>query len=88
MLDLRAGPDLVHGGKAAGQKLADDYIAQHYHQPSDNLDPAWDLSGAVQDAQLMFEIGYRVAEGEAYPAWLPGGEFRAVRDEMLARLGG
>ncbi len=82
-----SGKEVIGQPAGYGHEKSDFYTANHYHQPSDDLDPAWDLSGAVQDAQLMFEVGYRVAQGEAYPAWLPGGEFRAVRDEMLARLG-
>ena len=83
-----AGKEVIGQPPEFGHAKADEYTANHYHQPSDNLDPAWNLSGAVQDAQLLFEIGYRVAQGNAYPAWLPGGEFKAVRDEMLARVGG
>ena len=38
-------------GKPAdyGQKKSDDYTLHHYHQVSDEVNPAWDLSGAVQD---------------------------------------
>ena len=73
-------------GKSAdfGQKKSEDYNANRYHQVSDEVDPAWDLSGAVQDIQLLFEVGYQVANAEEYPTWLPGSEFKAVRDEMMA----
>ena len=49
------------------------------------MNAAWDLSGAVQDDQLLFEVGYEVANGEQYPTWLPGSEFKAKRDEMMSR---
>ena len=83
-----SGKEVIGQPAGYGHGKSDEYTARHYHQPSDNLDPSWNLSGAVQDAQLLFEIGYQVANGEAYPEWLPGGEFKAVRDEMLARAGG
>ena len=57
----------------------------HYHQPSDEVDPNWDLSGAVQDVQLLFEVGYQVANGDKFPEWKPGSEFKAKRDEMLKK---
>ena len=73
-------------GKPAdyGQKKSDDYTQHHYHQVSDEVDPDWDLSGAVQDDQLLFSVGYEVAHGAQYPAWLPGSEFKAKRDAMMS----
>ena len=68
-----------------GQKKSDDYTLHHYHQVSDEVNPAWDLSGAVQDDQLLFEVGYQVANGDQYPTWMPGSEFKAKRDEMMSQ---
>ncbi len=68
-----------------GQKKSDDYTLHHYHQVSDEVNPAWDLSGAVQDGQLLFEVGYQVANGDQYPAWMPDSEFKAKRDAMMAK---
>ena len=56
-------------------------------QPSDQVKPDWDLSGAVEDAQLMYLVGYRVANADKMPEWKPGNEFKAKRDEMLKRGG-
>jgi Zn-dependent M28 family amino/carboxypeptidase len=73
-------------GKPAdyGKKMADDYNLHHYHQVSDEVNSTWDLSGAVQDDQLLFDVGYQVANGDQYPTWLPGSEFKAKREEMMA----
>ncbi|MDQ3197771.1 MAG: M28 family peptidase [Verrucomicrobiota bacterium] len=68
-----------------GQKKSEDYVAHHYHQVSDEVDPSWDLSGAVQDNQLLFEVGYQVASGDQYPTWMPDAEFKAKRDAMMAQ---
>ncbi len=76
--------DFIGRPAGYGQEKADDYTQHHYHQVSDEVNPAWDLSGAVQDDQLLFEVGYQVANGEQYPTWLPGSEFKARRDEMMA----
>ncbi len=74
-------------GKPAdyGQKMSDDYTLHHYHQVSDEVNPAWDLSGAVQDDQLLFEVGYQVANGDQYPTWMPDSEFKAKRDAMMSQ---
>jgi Zn-dependent M28 family amino/carboxypeptidase len=73
-------------GKPAdyGQQRADDYTLHHYHQVSDEVNPGWDLSGAVEDDQLLFEVGYQVAFGDMIPAWLPGSEFKVRRDQMMS----
>ena len=66
-----------------GRRKSEEYTAQHYHQPSDKIDPSWDLAGAVQDTQLLFEVGYQVAVGDHRPEWKPEGEFKGKRDVML-----
>ena len=58
------------------------YVAQDYHKPSDEIKPDWDLSGAVEDLRLFFEVGRRLASGTSWPEWKPGTEFKAVRDSM------
>ena len=72
-------------GKPAefGQQKTEEYVSKLYHQPSDEVDPGWDLSGAVQDMQLLLEVGYQVANGAKWPEWNPGTEFKAKREEML-----
>jgi Zn-dependent M28 family amino/carboxypeptidase len=74
-------------GKPAGygQQKRDEYTANDYHKPSDHIKPDWDLTGAVDDAQLMFQVGYRVSQRAAFPEWKPGTEFKARRDSMLGR---
>ena len=59
------------------------YTEADYHKPSDEVKPYWDLSGMVEDLQLLFSVGYRVANAEQFPAWSPGTEFKAKRDAML-----
>jgi Zn-dependent M28 family amino/carboxypeptidase len=80
MLYAESGEDLVNGGPAAGRAAADDYRANRYHQPSDEYDPSWDWSGAIRDLQIYYEIGRELADGEAWPNWYPGDEFRSIRD--------
>ena len=76
-------------GKPAGygDQKREEYTANDYHKPSDEVKPDWDLAGAVEDLRLMFAVGYRVATDEAWPEWKPGTEFRAKREEMLRQAG-
>jgi Zn-dependent M28 family amino/carboxypeptidase len=65
------------------RKKLDEYEANDYHQPSDVVKPDWDLTGTAEDAQLVFAVGYRVANADKFPDWKPGNEFKAKRDAML-----
>src|SRR5881394_179572 len=79
------GKDFIGKPADFGQQKKDDYTAHHYHQVSDEVNPEWDLSGAVQDVDLLFEVGYQVANGDKFPEWKPGAEFKPKRDEMLKK---
>jgi Zn-dependent M28 family amino/carboxypeptidase len=80
-----SGKDFVGKPADFGQQKKDDYTAHHYHQVSDEVDPNWDLSGAVQDVQLLFEVGYQVANGDKFPEWKAGTEFKSKRGKMLKK---
>jgi hypothetical protein len=56
--------------------MADAYIANDYHKVTDTARSDWDVSGAVEDVQLLFRVGYAIAEGDRYPEWKPGSEFQ------------
>lgn len=62
---------------AAGQE--NDYIVNKYHRPADNYYPdQWDLSGIAEDAQIAFEIGYRLVTSDLRPEWKEGSEFKNI----------
>ncbi len=65
--------------------VRDAYTVKHYHKPSDEVRPDWDLAGAVNDLKLYFAVGYRVAQAEAWPEWKAGSEWKAKRERMLGR---
>jgi Zn-dependent M28 family amino/carboxypeptidase len=64
---------------------ADEFDLHDYHQVSDEVKPDWDLSGAVQDVQLLLQVGYEVANGDKYPEWKAGNEFKPKRDAMMKK---
>ena len=74
-------------GKPAeySQQKRDEYTEKDYHAPSDEVKPDWDLSGAVEDGQLLYAVGYRVASADKFPEWKPGNEFKAKREAMFKR---
>lgn len=47
-----------------------------YHQVCDQYREDWDLSGIVQDTQMLFDVGVGVANAEAWPKWNEASEFQ------------
>ncbi|MFM5917040.1 MAG: M28 family metallopeptidase [Novosphingobium sp.] len=84
MFSVGRGNDWVNGGKAAGEAAADDYVLHRYHQPSDQFDPSWDWSGAVQEISLFYRLGRSLAMTTDWPNWHKTDEFRRIRDKSRA----
>jgi Zn-dependent M28 family amino/carboxypeptidase len=84
---LHSGADYVGKPEDYGPRKRREYTERDYHKPSDEVKPDWDMAGAVDDVRLLFQVGLRVAEGDKYPEWKPGTEFKARREEMLRRKG-
>jgi Zn-dependent M28 family amino/carboxypeptidase len=82
-LDPKGGREYLGKPADFGQKKLDEYTAKDYHKLSDEVKPDWDLTGAVEDAKLLVELGYRIAQTDRYPEWKPDSEFRAKREAML-----
>jgi Zn-dependent M28 family amino/carboxypeptidase len=68
---LASSPGIDYVGKSAqyGDQKRSEYIRNDYHKPTDLIKPDWDLTGAVQDLQVLLEVGYRVAQTPARPVW-------------------
>ena len=80
------GIDVVGKGKEAGEALHKEYNEKHYHRPSDEFDAAtWTLEGAIDDLQLLFQVGKRLAFEDKMPGWKEGSEFKAARDASLKK---
>lgn len=69
---------------AFSKQKRDEYTSKDYHKVSDEVKPDWDLTGAVDDAQLLTMIGYRVAQGDKFPEWKAGSKFKAARDKRMS----
>ena len=82
-LYIDSGTEYVGKDSAYSQQKRDEYTNNDYHKPSDQVKPDWDLSGAVEDLQALFQVGYRIAQTDRWPEWKPGTEFKARRDSML-----
>ena len=78
-----AGTDVIGKPRGWGKEQQEKFEANDYHQPSDELRPGWELSGAVEDVQLFFYLGVKVANAPQMPRWKPGDEFEAARQKSI-----
>ncbi len=79
------GTEYIDKPAGYSQQKRDEYTKNDYHKVTDEIKPDWDLSGAIEDGQLLVLVGYRVAQGDKYPEWKPGTEFKAKRDAMMSK---
>ncbi|WP_407672704.1 M28 family metallopeptidase [Novosphingobium organovorum] len=88
MFSVDRSTDLFDGGTAAGDTIAQDYVDNHYHAPSDEYSPDWNWDGIVEDVTLFYRLGRDLADSTFWPNWHKDDEFRAVRDKTCAAATG
>jgi Zn-dependent M28 family amino/carboxypeptidase len=86
-LYLGSGMDYVGKDPSYGEIKRGEYLVNDYHKPSDEVKPDWELTGAVDDTQLLFRVGWLVSQMPTWPEWKAGAEFKATRDAMLGGVG-
>jgi len=64
---------------AFAKKQHEDYRSRKYHQPIDEYDPSWDLSGAIADLKALAQLGWNVAMAAAMPAYHAQEQFALPR---------
>jgi Zn-dependent M28 family amino/carboxypeptidase len=84
-LYLGTGTDYIGRPAGWGREQHELFIERDYHQPSDHIRPEWNFEGMVEDVQLGFAVGVKVANSDQGPAWVPGDEFEAARKASLAK---
>jgi Zn-dependent M28 family amino/carboxypeptidase len=81
----RSGKKFIGQPEDFADKLISDYIANRYHKPADEVQPGWTFEGAAQDADFLLQLGLRVANGDTWPQWRDGNEFKPKRDAMMKK---
>jgi len=83
-LFARGNCDSRKHGKEWAAKKEKFWLEKRYHKPSDEYNPkTWDLSGIRDDARLLFQVGYELANDTIFPEWKEGAEFKSVREKMM-----
>lgn len=82
---LYADPGNEHEdyGLIFGEDFSNDYTKNRYHKPADEYNDTWDLSGIKQTSEILYELGYNLANSTMWPNWYEGTEFRSLRTKMM-----
>jgi len=71
------------GGSQPIDELTADYkkrmnviVTGCYHQVCDQYRNNWDVTGIVQDTQLLFDVGYQLSNTNKWPKWNKTSEFQ------------
>ena len=72
--DLRPGPGDAASPDSPMPKVME-FIAKHYHQPSDELDLPIDWTAAAKFTAIQVDLVRRIGDVEGRPAWNAGDFF-------------
>ena len=79
-LSLQSGINFVGKPASYARERKDQYIAERYHQPGDNVLPSFNYDGAVQQLRVIVRTAVAVGNAGRQPSWNKTSEFRAVGD--------
>lgn len=89
----KRGVPMTYGGStgdfrdepiAAREATRSEYGRSRYHQAADEWSADWDLTGQVEDLQVLYAVGQDLANSRDWPAWKPGSEFGPAREATAA----
>ncbi|MGO4894604.1 M28 family metallopeptidase [Flavobacterium sp. W21_SRS_FM6] len=75
-LYAKGGNEPIDEATAKYRKRTNVIVTGCYHQVCDQYRENWDLSGIVEDSQLLFEVGYLIGNSTDWPKWSPSSEFQ------------
>lgn len=78
-LSMRTGTSFIGKADTFAKEIIDQYVAKHYHQPSDEIGEDWNLEGGVQQAEFIIRLTSRIANSKNTPQWNVNDEFAKYR---------
>lgn len=75
-LYAKGGSEPIDEETAQYRKRMNVIVTGCYHQVCDQYRDNWDLSGITEDTQLLFEVGFDIANTDVWPQWNVSSEFQ------------
>ena len=73
------GVDFVEGGEAVGRPYYQAQMRAYYHGLEDEWRADYDFTAAIQNLDILYELGRDLANSDEWPQWRDDAEFRATR---------
>ena len=86
-LSLQSGISFVGKPATYARERKDEYIAERYHQPGDNVLPSFKYDGAAQQLRVIVRTAVAVANAGSQPTWNKTSEFRAAGEGRTGKTG-
>jgi Zn-dependent M28 family amino/carboxypeptidase len=80
---LQRGSDFVGRPAGWGDEQSEKYVAERYHQPSDEVLPWFNYDGAIQQLRVTVRTAVLVGNAESQPTWNATSEFRQAGESRL-----
>jgi Zn-dependent M28 family amino/carboxypeptidase len=75
-LYAKGGSEPIDDATAEYRKRTNVIVRGCYHQVCDQFRESWDFSGVQEDTQMLFEVGYDIANSGTWPQWSATSEFQ------------
>jgi len=82
---LQNGSDYVGRPAGWGKQQSDEFNAERYHQPSDQVEPWFNYDGAMQQLRVTLRTAVAVADAPSQPVWNRGSEFLEAGEKRRSR---
>ena len=84
-LSLQSGISFVGKPATYARERKDEYIAERYHQPGDNVLPSFNYDGAAQQLRVIVRTAVAIGNAASQPTWNRTSEFRQAGEKRIAR---
>lgn len=75
-LYAKGGSEPIDEETAQYRKRMNVIVTGCYHQVCDQFRDNWDLSGIIEDIQLLYEVGFDISNADSWPQWNDTSEFQ------------
>lgn len=83
-VNFEHGSGFIEKPTAEAEAFGRDYVAKHYHQPSDEYFEWWDTSAMIQEAEFALAFGIKIANAPKMPRYNATDEF-STADKLRFR---
>jgi len=80
-ITIGPGMDQLEGGVEGGLAARADYFTHRYHQPGDEFDDTWDMTGPTTDTRTVYRLAADLAGRSDWPQWDADSAFHAIREK-------